>query len=261
MSDRGAAAFISTLWNPVALLAVLLVALALCEHLRPARPADPSAVRRWLNNSAQFLLFEAANLWLAPLLSFLVQPTFRGMAIESGVRLVVVLVALDALQYLLHRLLHQGWLWRLHAIHHTDLDMDVSTTIRHHPVESLVTAALLAGAATLAGVTPGELAIYGTIEFAVQLLAHANVALPPRLDRAIAWLIVTPGFHHFHHSRDPRQSNANYGQVLTLWDRLFGTLAPGEAPMAFGVGEYLAPRFQSLGTILLQPFLPPPAVR
>jgi len=115
---------------------------------------------------------------------------------------------------------------------------------------------LLAGFATLIGARPGDLAIYAAIEFAVQLAAHANIALPPRLERALGWLVVTPGFHRFHHSRDPRQSNANYGQVLTIWDRLFRTLAPGAPPAELGVAEYIAPRFQSLGWILLQPFLP-----
>lgn len=253
-----ASAAVMSFWSPTGLAALLFVALALWEHLRPDRPPDPSAGWRWLSNSALFLLFEAGNLWLTPLLSFLVTPSFEGMFASGGpgLRLVAVLIAIDCLYYFLHRLSHAaGWLWRLHAIHHTDIDVDVSTTIRHHPLESLVLLLLIAGIATVAGVAPGELAVYGVIELAVQFLAHANVALPPRLEPAIGWLVVTPAFHRFHHSLDPRQSNANYGQVLSVWDRLFGTLAPGAQPAEFGVGEYLAPRFQSLGWVLLQPVL------
>ena len=243
-------------WSPGGLLALLFVGLATWEHLRPEHPPDPSAAWRWLSNSVLFLLFEAANLWLTPLLSFLAMPSFREATISSGPRLVAILVALDLLQYLLHRLMHVGWLWRLHAVHHTDIDIDISTSIRHHPGESLVLLPITAGIATVTGVTPGELAIFGALEFAVQLFAHTNVALPPALDRALAWVVVTPGFHRFHHSLDPRQGNANYAQVLTAWDRIFCTLAPGAQPAAFGVIAYLAPRFQSLGWILLQPFLP-----
>lgn len=243
-------------WTSGAGLALLFVAFAVWEHLRPEHSPDPSAGQRWISNSALFLLFETANFWLTPLLSFLAMPSFRGAMISTGLRLIAILVALDLLQYVLHRLLHVGWLWRLHAVHHTDLDLDISTSIRHHPGESLVLLPITAGIATLAGVAPFELALYGVVEFGVQLLAHANVALPPAAERALAWMVVTPGFHRFHHSRDPRQGNANYGQVLTVWDRAFGTLAPGDRPAEFGVLEYLAPRFQSLGWILLQPFLP-----
>jgi sterol desaturase/sphingolipid hydroxylase (fatty acid hydroxylase superfamily) len=252
----GASALSQYVWTPGAGLALLFVALGVWEHLRPEHPPDPSAGRRWIGNSVLFLLFEAANLWLTPLLSFLAMPSFHAAMISSGLRLVAILVALDLLQYLLHRLMHWDWLWRLHAVHHTDLDVDISTSIRHHPGESLVLLPINAGIATLAGVAPFELALYGVVEFAVQLVAHANVALPPAAERALAWVVVTPGFHHFHHSRDPRQGNANYGQVLTVWDRIFGTLAPGGRPADFGVLEFLAPRFQSLGWMLLQPFLP-----
>ena len=253
----GASALFQYLWGPGALLALLFIALGVWEHARPEHPPDPSAGRRWISNSALFLSFEAANLWLTPLLSFLAMPSFHGTIVSSGLRLATILIALDLLQYLLHRLSHGlGWLWRLHAVHHTDIDIDISTSIRHHPGESLVLLPITAGLATLAGVMPVELALYGAVEFAVQLFAHANVALPPALERALAWVVVTPGFHRFHHSRDPRQSNANYGQVLTIWDRLLGTLATGAPPAAFGVIEYLAPRFRSLGWIFLQPFLP-----
>jgi sterol desaturase/sphingolipid hydroxylase (fatty acid hydroxylase superfamily) len=257
LAEAGAAA--SMLWSPAGFLALLFIGLASWEHLRPKRPPGRSEGWRWLTNGALFLLVESGNLWLTPFLASLVTPSFHGMFAsgEPGLRLVAVLLAIDGLQYFLHRLSHAlGWLWRMHAIHHTDIDVDVSTTIRHHPLESLVLLLAVAVIATVAGVTPGELALYGLIEFSVQLLAHANVALPARLERRMGALVVTPAFHRFHHALDPRQSNANYGQVLTIWDRLFGTLAAGAPPAEFGVGEYLAPRFQSLGWILLQPILP-----
>ncbi len=110
------------------------------------------------------------------------------------------------------------------------------------------------------GATAGGLAVYTMIAFAVQLVAHANVTLPSWLGGALERIIVTPGFHRLHHACDPRLHNANYGEVLAVWDRLFATAIMSRAatvdPVPFGVAAYLAPRFRSLGWILAQPFLP-----
>ena|SRR5258708_38548241 len=115
---------------------------------------------------------------------------------------------------------------------------------------------LFAVIALLVGASAAEMAVYSLILLAVQLVAHANVALPPALERALGGVLITPSFHRVHHSRERHQSDANYGQILTLWDRLFGTLAPHDgraAPVAFGVSAFLAPRFRTVAGMLLQP--------
>jgi sterol desaturase/sphingolipid hydroxylase (fatty acid hydroxylase superfamily) len=249
-----------------AILASLFLIIGLWEQTRPARREAEPAGPRWLANIALYALSEGGWFLLAPLLSFAVAlelPVNSGHS-AFGLHLVLMLVVLDASDYFLHRLSHRlGWLWRLHSVHHTDTDLDVTTTMRHHPGEVLLGGVVFAGIGLLVGAAPEDMAIYGVIAFGVQLLGHANVALPAPLERALGSLIVTPAFHRFHHSRDRRQSDANYGQILVVWDRLFGTLAPrnGSAtPVAFGVDAFLAPRFRTIAGMLLQPLSPAAAL-
>jgi sterol desaturase/sphingolipid hydroxylase (fatty acid hydroxylase superfamily) len=248
-------------------IASLFVAIGLWETARPERPTDQHAGRRWIANLGLYAISEGVRVAMAPLLAMLtaaasLSPFVAAAPADafSPLHLVAIVLALDLAFYAMHRLMHAvGWLWRLHAIHHTDLALDVTTTVRHHPLEAIPIAATAIGIGALIGATPGEIAFYGVLAFAVQLLAHANVALPPRLARAIGGILVTPGFHRLHHSRDTRECHANYGQVFSLWDRLFGTaVAPKDDVAQFGVEEFTAPRFQTIHGILLQPVLQRP---
>jgi sterol desaturase/sphingolipid hydroxylase (fatty acid hydroxylase superfamily) len=239
-------------------VALLIAVVGSWEQARPEHPDTELAGPRWRANLALFAL--GAGGW------FLIRPlVFQAVAVVGawpdrhglGLHALVIIPALDCADYLLHRIWHRvPWLWRLHAIHHTDTALDVTTTLRHHPVEVFLGGMLFAAIALLIGASAAEMAAYGLILFTVQLVAHANVALPPALERALGGVLVTPSFHRFHHSRERHQSDANYGQILSLWDRLFGTLAPHDgraAPAAFGVNAFLAPRFRTVAAMLLQP--------
>jgi sterol desaturase/sphingolipid hydroxylase (fatty acid hydroxylase superfamily) len=242
---------------------VVFVAVGLWETARPAQPTDQNAGRRWIANFGLFAISEGVRVALGPLLAALaaaasLSPFAQAIPAESFslTHVALVVVLLDLAFYAIHRLMHAvGWLWRLHAIHHTDLALDVSTTVRHHPLEAVPLAATALGIGALTGATPGEIAAYGVLAFTVQLVAHANVALPAAIVGPLAYVIVTPGFHRLHHSRDAREYNANYGQVFSIWDRLFGTaVMPKESAVtAFGVDDYASPRAQGLGAMLLQP--------
>jgi sterol desaturase/sphingolipid hydroxylase (fatty acid hydroxylase superfamily) len=246
--------------------AALFVLAGLWEHARPDRPPRALAGDRWLANLVLFVLSEGVKAGLTPLLALLaaawsLSPEFAAAPEGPLARVahaLAVVLALDLAFYVLHRILHAwAWLWRLHAIHHTDLDLDVTTTLRHHPLEVIPQVATVLGVAYLIGASTGEIAAYGILSFGVQLFAHANVALPSWAATRLEWLVVTPGFHRLHHSQDERECHANFGQVFTLWDRLFGTAcrSPERGIRAYGVSTYLAPRFQKLGWILLQPVL------
>jgi sterol desaturase/sphingolipid hydroxylase (fatty acid hydroxylase superfamily) len=244
-----------------AVMALLLVIIGVWETLRPDGAAVEPAGRRWISNIAMFVVGEGAWFALAPLLSITalsILPPSPTRSDGSLLHFGVMLLLLDFCAYFLHRASHRfGWLWRLHAIHHSDTDLDLSTTLRHHPAEFVVAGLVFASIAWVAGASPNEMAAYAVLEFGVQLLAHANVALPARGARALGFIIVLPDFHRFHHSRDIGQSNTNYGQVLAIWDRLFGTIVArdrGARPAAYGVEEFLAPRFATVPGMLLQPF-------
>ncbi len=166
--------------------------------------------------------------------------------------------ALDALNYALHRIFHASpMLWRLHALHHADPELDVSTTVRHHPAEALVMGLIVSIPAAAAGLSLRVIGLYVTLNLFVQFFAHANVALPAWLTNALGWLLVTPALHRVHHSRHPDDIAANYGLVFSVWDRLFGTLrsdpAQGEQGIEFGVERLREPYFQRLDRMLWLP--------
>jgi sterol desaturase/sphingolipid hydroxylase (fatty acid hydroxylase superfamily) len=187
--------------------------------------------------------------------------TIRDLA---GVWSVLIMgcTLLDLMSYLLHRLSHRFFtLWRIHAVHHADTDVDASTAVRHHPLEVLFVGLATLLPALFLGIPAGVLVIYSLLALAVQLFQHANLRLPARVEVVLGWIVMTPGLHRTHHSVAPEHYNANFGTVLSVWDRLLGTLTPplpegAEAP-GFGVSPFLAPRYAHPHWALLLPFVLP----
>ncbi len=169
-------------------------------------------------------------------------------------RFTLAILALDFVHYLTHRLFHaNGYLWRVHEVHHSDPDFDVSTAGRFHPFEILIVkACYLAGIAVLA---PPVMAVFFA-ELHTGLLnvfAHANVALPAGVERWLRRVIITPELHRLHHSDDEAHYDRNFGQTFVFWDRLCGTYLPGvEGVVRSGVkGVPAETRWRAL---LLAPF-------
>ena len=171
------------------------------------------------------------------------------------------LLALDAVRYGQHRLLHRvPWLWRLHRMHHTDVDYDFTTAFRFHPLESLFTASVGVLAVAALG-APVEAVVANEVLFVgASLFAHANVRVPRDLDRLLRFCVVTPDLHRVHHSAEPTETDSNYGSVLPLWDRLLGTYvaqpALGHEGMTVGLPAFREPRHRALRWMLANPFLP-----
>lgn len=235
-----------------ALVFCVLVAAELCL---PQRPRRGNLGERWIGNIGLYVANAVLGLWLGPVLAAVAT---TGARIEGWAQWPAGLLLLDLLGYAMHRLFH--WappLWRLHAVHHTDIDVDATTAVRHHPLEFatiFAATSLLAGAV---GVAPDVVVVYGAVALAAQMLQHGNVSTPDWLERAAGALLVTPGFHRIHHSRAPEDANANYGTVLSIWDRLFGSFrrraSSGGEPALFGVAEFGAARYQRLPWMLLTP--------
>jgi sterol desaturase/sphingolipid hydroxylase (fatty acid hydroxylase superfamily) len=247
------------------ILAFLFIAAGLWESSWPEWHSAIPAGRRWLVNLSLYALTIGGTIALWPVMARVqpdpILPAFPQTPFGAAAHLAAILLVLDLIYYLGHRAVHAvPGLWRFHAVHHTDLDLDVTTSVRHHPGEALLFGAGTGLAGALFGAAPGEVAVYGALAFGVQLVAHANLALPPRLESTLALFLVTPCFHRLHHSRDKRESETNFGQVFSFWDRMFGTVAASRArnPAAFGVTRYLDPRYQNLGWMLLQPALAVP---
>ena len=253
---------------PALVILGLLTTVATGEMVRPLRARSGTTSRRWVGNLSLCIL--SNGVFVLPSMtafaaSFVSQSDQKGLldafGLPSTMRLVVAIVGLDALAYLQHRLLHRvDLLWRFHAVHHSDPEVDVSTTFRHHPVEAIFNGTLIGGVVLAIGFSPIEIVAYTWVSFVVELVAHANLALPSRVGKILGKLIVTPEFHHLHHSRANAEANANFGQAFSVWDTLFGT-ARARSPkdqrrLEFGLNEFRGQKFHLPHYLLVQPLLP-----
>ena len=175
------------------------------------------------------------------------------------VKVVAAVIVLDLAIYLQHVLFHAvPTLWRLHRMHHTDLDIDVSTGVRFHPIEILLSLAIKIAVVAGLGAPPVAVLIFEVLLNATSMFNHGNVRMPAPLDAVVRLLVVTPDMHRVHHSVDPRETNSNFGFNFAIWDRLLGTYreapALGHTGMTIGVSKFRDPGELRLDRLLTQPF-------
>lgn len=201
------------------------------ETLFPDRETTFPALR-WASN---FLLY-AACIALAALvtgaqpLSAVMHLGFPGPfdVIDAtggdATLLIAGILSLDLFIYWLHRLEHSVFLlWRFHSVHHSDLEFDASTAIRHHPLEYAVTTVLVSLVFGVLGLPVWVFAVYGVVFFLSALFQHLNLRMPGGLEQGLQRALVGPAMHRVHHSVDARYFNSNFGSVFSIWDRMFGT--------------------------------------
>ena len=185
-----------------------------------------------------------------------------GLVSHAGlpiaIEFLLTFLLLDFWRYWEHRLFHRvPLLWRVHLVHHSDTQVDVTTSERHHPFEFLIGTAVLMALIAALGLSAAPAGLYLLAATVVALCSHANLRVPGALDRRLRWLIVTPAVHAVHHSDLQRQTDSNYGSVLTVWDRIFGTYSDpeGVAVRHFGLAYFHRPADTGLARVLQQPFL------
>jgi len=242
------------------LTALAFVALAGVESLFPLGAERRPRGRRWFVNAALFLMGFGLVVMASPLIlkgaawvqGALHFPPLTGLGLPAWLLVVVSFLLIDLLAYLSHALFHGApWLWRLHRAHHSDAVVDASTGVRHHPIETLANAAFQLMVFAILGVPMLVILAYGLIATLWQFVTHAEVRLPEPIDRALRLVVVTPGMHRVHHSVQMDEGNSNFGMVLSIWDRLFGTYrrrpAAERAVMMLGVdGGDSAPKLRAL---------------
>ena len=168
-------------------------------------------------------------------------------------------MALDLAIYLQHVLFHAvPALWRLHRMHHADLEFDVTTGARFHPIEILLSMGIKLGVVAALGAPAIAVLIFEVLLNATSMFNHSNVRMPVWIDRVLRWIVVTPDMHRVHHSIVARETNSNFGFNLPWWDRLFGTYrdqpAAGHEAMTIGIEQFREPAEQRLDRMLTQPF-------
>jgi sterol desaturase/sphingolipid hydroxylase (fatty acid hydroxylase superfamily) len=197
---------------------------------------------------------------LAAILALSLRPAglLSATAWSPTMRIVLGIVALDfSIGYLSHRTLHMSsFLWRFHRIHHCDDFVDVTTTYRTHPVETLWRFLFSVVPVWLIGIPAQAVLIQRLLQATFGVIEHSNIRLPHGVDRLLSVVLVTPNLHKIHHSRLLAETNSNYANVLTLWDRLLGTFTPSERAytVAYGLDETNPAQVASFTALLAMPF-------
>ena len=241
----------------------------LFEIIVPFRVPSPNPLPRWVNNLALTTLNYALLFSLAPLLSILISKGFgwSGLGLlgrlgtGSTFTFVILLLSLELMYYWIHRGFHEiPVLWRMHSIHHSDTEMDATTSNRHHPFEP-VTNTLLAIPALLAlGPDPMLMLLYNVLRTAVAVFSHGNFSLWPSVENVMRRLVVTPDYHRQHHRTERRYTDSNYASVLPLFDHLFGSATHAsraqQQTIPLGLDDFREPADSRLDRLLLMPFSP-----
>lgn len=250
----------------VVFISVLCI-LVLFEHLVPRRNLRHAWLRK-INN----LVLLALDVILIRLIIPVTLAGFAGLCLEEGwglfnqinIGLVPAIIAsifiLDMAIYAQHVLLHHvNLLWKIHRVHHTDMDIDVSTGVRFHPLEIILSAVYKMLIIFLLGPPVIAVVTFEIILFASAMFNHSNVYIPEKIDRWLRYLIVTPDMHRVHHSVYKNETNSNYGFFIPWWDRLFRTYlnqpSDGHLAMKIGLNEFRDNRSIGVQWLLLQPFL------
>lgn len=247
--------------------ATVLGGLVLAEVLRPRRARLLPRVQRWPHNLGLVAVGSVLMRVVAPAgaaTMAVVAETrgwglLRAMPVPSPVAWAATVVGLDLTIYAQHVAMHKvPLLWRLHRVHHADVDVDVTTGVRFHPIEYVGSLGLKAILVALLGAPVGAVILFEVLLNATSMFNHANLRLSPRADRLVRLLLVTPDMHRVHHSIDRVEADHNYGFNVPWWDRLFGTYrAEPQHPhetMTLGVSQFRDAGEQRLDRLLTQPF-------
>ena len=246
----------------------IFAVMAVWELIAPRRALTLSKTVRWGNNLGLVflnsvilrLLFPAAAVGVAAFAQVNGWGLFNYYQISLPLTVILSVIVMDAMIYIQHVMMHAiPLLWRLHRVHHADLDYDVTTGARFHPLEIILSILIKFATIFLLGPPVVAVVIFEVLLNATAMFNHGNVKLPASVDRVLRWFVVTPDMHRVHHSVEDDEANSNFGFNLPWWDRLFGTYRnqprAGHEGMTIGIHNYRDQKQVAwLPGILLFPF-------
>ena len=259
-----------TAYEPLIRLGAFLfvgLTMALWETLWPRRPQAFARRVRWPHNIGLMLLNSAVLRIVAPGAAITVALAgelhgwglLNALGLPAWIAIPLAVALLDLAIYFQHVMFHAvPTLWRLHRVHHTDLDFDVTTGTRFHPIEIVISTAIKCAAVAAIGAPAIAVLAFEVLLNGTTLFNHANARLPQAVDRLLRWFVVTPDMHRVHHSVVHSETNSNFGFNLPWWDRIFGTYraqpAAGHLAMTIGVDAFRTREDLRLDRLLVQPF-------
>jgi|SRR5437762_2607196 len=245
-----------------------LLIVALAELVRPRRRRGFPALRRRLGNLGMWLLnvvlaafVFASPAIFRPQLEAAFSLTLPAWPIaDPAVGFIIGFLLLDLLQYAIHRCQHAvPFLWRLHALHHSDPDVDVTTSVRHHPIEYLIASAMSWLTVLALGIPAIIVISHAVTVFAAAAVTHGNIRLPDWLERLLQPVVITLDLHLIHHSMAYAEANSNFGAVLSIWDRIFGTFTAASPErvqaLTYGIRDLPQRDCLKISSMFLTPWL------
>lgn len=249
----------------------ILLFMSLWEIISPRRALTTAKEARWFANLGLVAIDTLALRLLLPLQAagMALYAAHHGLGILNSVilpqwfKITLGVLGLDFVIYLQHAIFHAMPLcWRFHRVHHTDLDFDVTTGIRFHPVEIFLSMGIKIIAVVLLGASAAAVILFEVLLNATSMFNHGNVRLPDRIEGVLRLFVVTPEMHRVHHSVVIQEHNSNFGFNLPWWDRLFGTYCPqpaaGHKGMTIGLSNFRDPHSLTFTRLLILPFITKP---
>ena len=231
----------------------------------------PYAASRWRHYAVNLFIATSNALLLSVLLGGLIVAVYHsfelhrfGVMHRLGIggwwNVLVTVILLDGVSYLWHRAYHGvPVMWRMHRVHHSDLDLDVTSSGRFHLTEMLFSAIFRLGIIAALGSSLASVVIFEIAFGLLNQLEHSSLRIPEPFETWLRWVFVTPDMHRIHHSKVTEETNSNYGTLFSFWDRLFGTYRFGmdQRALVIGLPEYQQPATVTFGKVLAMPFGPP----
>jgi sterol desaturase/sphingolipid hydroxylase (fatty acid hydroxylase superfamily) len=246
----------------------ILIIMYLWELIAPRRPLATSKSARWFSNLGLVLIDSVIVRLAFPAglagVAFLAQQRgwglFNQFELSTLLKIIFSVLILDLAIYLQHVMFHSApLLWRLHMVHHSDMDIDVTTGVRFHPIEILLSMGIKMVVVVLTGAPPASVLIFEIILNGTSMFNHGNVRYPQQIDPFLRLVVVTPEMHRVHHSTIRWETNSNLGFSFPWWDRLFGTYrnqpAKGHLEMIIGLDQYKEPKKLTFLWLIALPFI------
>ena len=246
----------------------ILVIMFLWELIAPRRPLTTSKITRWFSNLGLVLIDSIAVRLVFPMalagVALLAQRQGWGLfnlfELSYLLKIIFSVLILDLAIYLQHLMFHSAPLfWRLHMVHHSDMDIDVTTGVRFHPIEIILSMGIKMIVVILMGAPPVSVLIFEIILNGTSMFNHGNVRYSQQIDSFLRLLVVTPEMHRVHHSTIRWETNSNLGFNFPWWDRLFGTYrdqpTKGHLEMTIGLDQYKEPKKLTLPWLIVLPFI------
>ncbi|MCY9878191.1 sterol desaturase family protein [Vibrio natriegens] len=260
-------AFNDPAWIRLGCFVGVLLLCTLWENVLPRKVLTVSRAFRWVNNLSLVALNSVVIALVMPIAAFQAAVIasehqwglFQLMSFPDWLNVLLSIILLDFIIYVQHVIFHRvPVLWKLHRMHHADLDIDVTTGARFHPIEILISMVIKIGAVFMLGVSPIAIVMFEIILNASAMFNHSNAKLALPVDAWLRKAIVTPDMHRVHHSVIPRETHSNFGFFLSVWDRMFSTYRAqpefGHEHVVIGLPDIRDKQEQRLDKLLTQPF-------